>query len=168
MAQLYTNNLSFVKIYPMKAKSEVSDSLSKFLHKVGIPNAIHSDDAPELMHGRFKQICKEYGINTTYTEPYSPWQNRAEGGIRELKSHIYRKMTSKAVPQRLWDFCAKWTCEIRNKTAGNITVLEDRTPYKATMGDTPDISSLLAFNFYDPIWYYDETPRDPRVYNPLL
>jgi len=51
MAQLYTNDLSFIKIYPMKAKSEVPDSLSKFLYEVGIPNAIHSDDAPEQCMG---------------------------------------------------------------------------------------------------------------------
>jgi len=162
MAQLYINDLSFTKVYPMKTKAETSDTLSKFIHEVGIPHSLHSDDAPELMHGQFKQVCKEYNINTTYTEPYSPWQNRAEGGIRELKRHIYRKMTSKLVPQRLWDFCAKRVCEIRNKTAGNIAVLEERTPYEATLGNTPDISSLLPFDFYDPIWYYDETSSFPE------
>ena len=30
------------------------------------------------------------------------------------------------------------------------------------MGDTPDISSLLPFDFYDPIWYYDETSSFPE------
>jgi hypothetical protein len=71
-------------------------------------------------------------------------------------------MTSKVVPQRLWDFCAKWICEIRNKTAGNIAVLEERTPYEATLGNTADISSLLPFDFYHPIWYYDETSSFPE------
>jgi transposase len=54
------------------------------------------------MQGRFWQLCKEYQIPTTYTEPYSPWQNRAEGGIREIKRLVHRKMTSKRVPQKLW------------------------------------------------------------------
>jgi hypothetical protein len=71
-------------------------------------------------------------------------------------------MTSKQVPQRLLDFCNKWSCEIKNKTAGIFYALEDRTPYEATIGDTPDISSLLFFNFYDPIWYYNETTSFPE------
>jgi hypothetical protein len=70
-------------------------------------------------------------------------------------------MTSKRVPQRLWDFCARWSCEIKNKTAGNLYALEDRTPFKATIGENPDISSLLSFDFYDPVWYYDETAAFP-------
>jgi hypothetical protein len=72
MAQLYKNDLSFTKVYPMKQKSEAAETLSKFIHDVGISHALHSDDAPELMQGRFWQLCKEYQIPTTYTEPYSP------------------------------------------------------------------------------------------------
>jgi hypothetical protein len=30
------------------------------------------------------------------------------------------------------------------------------------MGNTPDISSLLPFDFYDPIWYFDETSSFPE------
>jgi len=63
--------------------------LNTFIHEVGIPYELHSDDAKELMEGKFKQICREYGIKTTYSEPHSPWQNRAESGIRELKRHVH-------------------------------------------------------------------------------
>jgi len=162
MAQLYVNDLSFMKVYSMKQKSEAVDTLSKFIHDVGIPHAIHSDDAPELMQGKFKQLCKDYHIQTSYTEPYSPWQNRAEGGIRELKRLVHRKMNAKKVPLRLWDFCSRWACEIKNKTAGNISALEGRTPFEATLGNTPDISSLTPFDFYDIIWYHDEIASFPE------
>ena len=98
MAQLFINDLSFVKCYPMQQRSDAPNTLIRFIQEVGIPHAIHSDDAPELMHGRFRQLCKDYQIQSTFTEPYSPWQNRAEGGIRELKKMVHRKMTSKRVP----------------------------------------------------------------------
>jgi hypothetical protein len=107
MAQLCINDLTFIKVYPMKAKSEAMDTLRKFIQDMDIPHALHSDDALELMQGKFKQTCKKFGIGTTYTELYRPWQSRAEGGIRELKRHIHRKMTSKQVPQCLWNFCSK-------------------------------------------------------------
>jgi hypothetical protein len=162
MGQLYINDLSFMKFYPMKAKSDAPDTLVKFIQDIGIPHAIHSDDTPELTQGRFKQICKDYQIHPTFTEPYSPWQYRAEGGIRELKRMVHRKMTSKHVPLRLWDFCCKWVCEIKNKSANDIYAAEDRTPYEATLGQTFDMSSLLPFDFYDVIWYHEETASFPE------
>jgi len=146
----------------MKNKSDVPDTLSNFIHKVGIPHTIHSGNAPETEKGKFRQLCKDYGIINTFTEPYSPWQNRAEGGIHELKRHVYRKMVGRRVPTRLWDFCCKWVSDVKNKTAGNIYGLHDRNPYKATMGKTPDISSLVSFDFYDAIWHYNETPAFPE------
>ncbi len=59
MAQLYVNDLGFTKVYPMKTKTETSVSLSAFIYEVGIPNPLHSDNAKELTHGKFKIICKE-------------------------------------------------------------------------------------------------------------
>ena len=139
----------------MQSKAEAYDALNTFIHEVGIPHELHSDNAKELMEGRFKQICRDYGIKTTYSEPHSPWQNRAEAGIRELKRHVHRKMKSRNVPLRLWDFCCKWACAVKAYTASNSFALEGRSPWEVVMGDTPDISSLSEFDFYEPVWYYE-------------
>ena len=82
MAQIFTSDLAFTKVYPMKLRSQTHEALSAFIHEVGIPSSIHSDDAKELMMGKFKELCKEFHIPCTYTEPYSPWQNRAENGTQ--------------------------------------------------------------------------------------
>jgi IS30 family transposase len=162
MVQLFTNDLAFTRVYPMKLKSQAHESLSTFIHEVGIPSSLHSDDAKELMQGKFKDLCKEFNIPCTYTEPYSPWQNRAENAIRELKRHVRRKMLANKVPPRLWDFCVKWSSDIRNKTSSNRFVLDGRTPYEAILGHTPDISLLVTFNFYEPLWYIDQTAEFPQ------
>ncbi len=114
------------------------------------------------MHGKFRALYRDYGISTTYTEPYSPWQNRAEGGIWELKRHVHHIMKANKVPQRLWDFCCKWSCDIRNKTSSNHYHLEGWTPFEALTGNTPDISSLIDFDFYQPVWYYDQVAEFPE------
>jgi hypothetical protein len=75
---------------------------------------------------------------------------------------VHRKITSKRVPMRLWDFCCKWVCEIKNKTSSNLYAVEDRTPFEATLGNTPDILSLLPFDFYDVVWYHKETASFPE------
>jgi hypothetical protein len=74
MAQLFTNDLAFTRVYPMKLKSQVHESLSAFIHEVGIPSSLHLDNAKELMQGKFKDLCKEFHTPCNYTEPYSPWQ----------------------------------------------------------------------------------------------
>ena len=104
MAQVYTNDHGYSKVYPMKLKSQTHETLSTFIHEVGIPSAIHSDDAKEIMQGRFKELCKEYHIPCSYTEPFSPWQNRAENAIRELKRHVRRIMIASRVHSRLGTF----------------------------------------------------------------
>jgi len=165
MGQLYTNDIGFSKIYPMRLKSEVPDTLKTFIHDVGIPSAIHADEARELMEGKFRSLCKEFGIQVTYNEPHSPWQNRAEAGIKELKRHAHRKMKARNVPLRLWDFCCRWSCDVRSRTASNSFALEGRTPYEVVMGHTPDISSLAEFDFYEPVWYYESNnfPEPKRL-----
>jgi len=50
---------------------------------------------------------------------------------------------------------------VRNKSASNLYQLEGRTPFEAVMGNTPDISSLVPHDFYDYVWYYDQTEEVP-------
>ena len=164
-AQIFTNDIGFKKIYSMHAKGNALQALSSFIHEVGIPNVLHSDYAKELMQGQWRKLCQDFSINTTFTEPNSPHQNRAEGAIREAKRHIHRKMRARNVPKRLWNFCVKWTCDVRNCTARNSFDLDGRTPYEMVYGNTPDISSLCEFDFYEPVWYYDNAlfPEDKRL-----
>jgi hypothetical protein len=136
--------------------------MKHYLPSYTIPSSLHSDDAMELMHGKFKDLCKEYHIPCTYTEPYSPWQNRAENAIRELKRHVQRKMAANKVPTRLWDFCVKWSSDIRNKTSSNRFILDGRTPYEAVLGHTSNISLLATFSFYEPVWFIDQTEEFPK------
>jgi hypothetical protein len=149
----------------MRLKSEAANTLRCFIHDVGIPQTLHNDNAKELMQGEWRKVCNDYPINTTYTKPHSPWQNRVEGSICETKRHIHRKMKARNVPKRLWAYCAKWSCDVKNKTSSSIYSMEGRTPYEAIYGHTPDISSLCEFDFYVPIWYYEHNafPEDKRV-----
>jgi hypothetical protein len=162
IAQIYAYDLVFSKIYPMKLKSEKADTILALIHEVGVPYTIHSDDAKEITEGKFKQLCSDYSILCTLAEPYSPWQNRAESNIRELKRHVSRKMKARNVHKALWDYCARWSCDVHSKTSTKLFVLDGRTPYEAVTGDTPDISSIMAYDFYEPVWYYDKIAAFPE------
>jgi hypothetical protein len=93
-----------------------------------------------------------HGIAMSNTEPYSPWQNQAEGAIREIKRHTLCLMTKTHTPKALWDFCAVYACELHNRIALPMYQLHGRTPIETLTGNTPDISEYLEYEWYQPVW----------------
>jgi hypothetical protein len=165
MAQVYTNDIHFTKVFPLKKKSDAPDSLIHFMRDVGIPSHLHSDDAKGLTQGRRGDIVRKCWIKATQSEPYPPWQVRAELCNRELKKSVRLHMANSKAPGRLWDFCAIYHLEIRNLTAHPFFNLQNRTPYELFTGQTPDISKYIDFGWYDTVWYLDQEtpfPEDKR------
>lgn len=163
-AQLFITEFGYGKLTPMKMKSEAGYALKELIQDVGIPKEIHSDGAKELTAGIWKQTCRETDIKVTQTEKGSPWQNRTEVEIRELKKHVRRFMDRTSCPLVLWDFCCLYTIELRNRIARPLPQLKGRTPYEILTGNTPDLSEYLEFSWYQPIWYYepDVFPRQTK------
>ena len=151
---LYTTTLGFKKFFPMESKTgqECSNSLQSLIHLVGIPPSLHLDNAPEFVQGEFKKKCRKFDIYQTATEPYSPWQNRAEAGIREVKSYASKLMERHQVPLQLWCFTYEYAAEILSLTANGLFQLQNCTPYKTVMHYTLDISKYVNFHFYQ--WCY--------------
>ena len=71
--QLCTNRVGFTKLYPLITESKAHESLTTFIHKVGIPHELHSDNAKSLIQGDYRKKVEKYEIYTTETESYSPW-----------------------------------------------------------------------------------------------
>ena len=49
------------------------------------PSTLVIDGAREQVMGEFRHKARQADCHVKQTEPYSPWQNAAEGTIRELK-----------------------------------------------------------------------------------
>ena len=71
-------------------------------------------------------------------------------------------MSVKKIPRRLWDYGLVYESEIMSRTARGS---DKRTGMERITGDTPDISEWVDFDFYDPVWYWDN-PDNPE--NPLI
>jgi hypothetical protein len=116
--QIFANDIGFVKGYPTGWKSEAGNVLDSFFQDVGVPSRLHTDGAKEMNLGRWKSIRKKVGgVSKTTTKPGSPWQNRAEGKIREVKKQTYQLMSRTKTLKRLWDSAANYVCDIRCRTA---------------------------------------------------
>jgi hypothetical protein len=152
--QIFVNDIGFVKVVPMKKKSEASIALNTFFMDVGVMNDLHTDGAKEMQSKDWDKVLNKFGgVKQSVVEPYSPWQNRAEGEIREVKRQVARIMAATNASKRLWDYCVEYACELRCRTARPLWKLKGRTPYEVVTGDTPDISEWLEFGWYDPVFY---------------
>jgi len=163
--QIYTAE-GFTKVYPMidhKADS-VGDTLKDVMRTVGVPKEMICDLAPEMVgpNTTFRKKLTELGVAMRNSEKGRSKQNPAEGRIGEVKKKWKDLMIRKKVPKRLWDYALVWIGEILSRTASG----HDGIPgLEKLLGQTIDISEWLDFDFYDLIWYWDESKRDMTTDN---
>ena len=144
-AQIYTNRIGFTKLYPMKREANAHESLSTFIHEVGIPQELHSDGAKAIAQGDYSKKTKKYEIRTTQIKPYLPWQNEAERANKIVKKLGRFLMQESNSPIRLWSYAYMFAAAIHFLTTSSKIGMNGRTPFEGTMGYTPDISEYVLF-----------------------
>jgi hypothetical protein len=90
-AQAYSTSFGWARAHPMTRKGEAHETLSLLFHHDGVPPTMVFDGSKEQCKGDFKRKLCEADWHARQTEPYSPWQQAAEGCIRELKRGVSRK-----------------------------------------------------------------------------
>jgi hypothetical protein len=73
------------------AKGDAHETLSLAFQHDGVPPTMVTDDSKEPTKGEFRRKLKEADCHPRVTEPYSPWQQAAEGCIYELKGDPLEK-----------------------------------------------------------------------------
>ena len=125
-AQVFTTPDGWARAHPMRKKSQAHETLSLMFQREGVPNVMIMDGSKEQTMGEFRHKCQQAGSHVKQTEPHSPWQNAAEGAIRELKRASGREMVRSRAPKRLWDYCLERQALVRSHTALDIFGLEAR------------------------------------------
>jgi hypothetical protein len=109
-----------------------------------------------------RKLCKA-DCHARQTEPYSPWQQAAEGCIRELKQVVSHKMIKTGSPSILWDHCIELEALIRSSTSNNIYMTNGKVPETIMTGSSTNISHLCEFGWYDWVMFRDNVPMFPDV-----
>jgi hypothetical protein len=99
--QVFVTNFGWARAHPLKQKGEAHEVLSHMFKHDGVPPEMILDSSKEQVEGAFKHKLKEVNCHLRVTEPYSPWQQAAEGCIRKLKQGVFRKMIKTGAPKRL-------------------------------------------------------------------
>jgi hypothetical protein len=98
-AQAYATSFGWSQAHPLTTNGDAHESLSLLFHRDGIPPTMILDGSKEQTLGNFKRKLREADCHARQTEPYSPWQQAAEGCIRKLKRGVSCKMMKTGSPK---------------------------------------------------------------------
>ena len=105
--QLFYNR-HYYFVYPMESKSadNIYEAVLEFARTIGLPDWLVSDGASEFVGKRteVQRFLRQNNVKWRATERDKQSLNKAEEGIRILKSRTKRLMVQRDVPKRLWDF----------------------------------------------------------------
>ncbi len=163
MAQVYATSFGWARAHPMKHKGDAHETLSLVFQRDGVPSTMVIDDSKEQTKGEFRQKLKEADCHPQVTEPYSPWQQAAEGYIHELKWGSSRRMIKTGSPKCLWDHCLELEAYVRSCTSNDIYMTAGQVPETIMIGNSTNISHIAEFGWYDWVMFCDSKPFFPDV-----
>ena len=161
-AQLYCGKDSlYTKVYGMNRESQGPETLEDFIRDIGAPYNMHNDNAKMETGKAWTSILRKYNISATTTEPHHPHQNKGERRIQDIKSNVNKIMDHTGSPAYLWFYCTEYVSFLLNHRAHKS--LKWKTPIEKAFGYTPDITVLLQYAYYEPIYYFDHEQSFPHT-----
>jgi hypothetical protein len=157
MVQLYCGTSSLLTaIFPVKSESEMPGTL---FDKLGAPNALFSDNTKVQIGTTVQSILQN--IDDMQSEPHHQHQNPAERRIQDVKKVNNQIMDRTATPASYWLVSLLHTTYILNRLSTE--TLDWLTPYEKALGQKPDISAILAFRWWEPVYYHHPDVSYPNT-----
>jgi hypothetical protein len=154
MAQLFVGKSSQItSVFPMKRESQFAHTFEDFICTHGAPDALLSNNDHAQIDKQALQILRMYAIDDMQCEPHHQHQNYAERRIQEVKKMVNTIMDCTNTPQEYWLLCLFYVTYLLNCLA--VESLNWHTPLQVVYGQCPDISALLLYCWFEPVYYYD-------------
>ncbi len=134
------------------------------IRRYGAMDVIISDSAKSEISKRVQEILRTLVIRDWQSEPHNKNQNYAERGWRDTKRTSATLLNYSGAPDEIWLLSLQYVCFVLNHTARER--LGWRTPIEWLLGTTPDITVLLRFIFWEPVYYLkyeNETTKKSEV-----
>ena len=152
MAQFFCGHDTLVcDAYGIKSTKQFIDTLSDNIRKRGAMDTIISDGGKYEISQRVTDLLRSLFIQDYQSEPYHQHQNKAENRFGLAKRYTNTVMNTSGCPACCWLLCLQYICVVLNHLSS--PTLQGICPVQALQGTTPDISFLLHFSFYEPVYY---------------
>ena len=152
MAQFFCGQDTLVcDAYGINSTKQFINTLSDNIRKRGAMDTLISDGGKYEISKRVTDLLCSHFIQDYQSEPYHQHQNKAENRFGLAKRYTNTVMNTSGCPACCWLLCLQYICVVLNHLAS--PTLQGICPVQALEGTTPDISFLLHFSFYEPVYY---------------
>ena len=164
MAQFYCGTTTGVcDVHAMKTEKQIPDTLEDNIRRRGAPKRLLSDHAISEHSSRVLDILRVLLIGSWISEAYMQHQNPAERRWQDVKRNVNTLLDRTAAPEDCWLLALEYVCFILNHLA--TPSLKHRVPLQMLHGSTVDISIILRFTWFEPVYYRiddSDFPSDSR------
>ena len=150
--QLFVGNTSLrTAVHGMQTEDQGPDALEDFVRDNGAPYCIKNDNSKMQTSKAWSKVCRKYNMAEQNTEPGHAHQNKAERRMQDVKRNTSRIMDHTGAPSYLWFYCMLYVVMLLNSCA--CESLNWMTPNFVGLGKVDDISNLLQYTFYEPVYF---------------
>ncbi len=110
-----------------------------------------SDRAQIEISNKILDILRAYRIDDWTSEPYHQHKNYAERRYQTIKHYVNKSLDRTGAPESTWLLCLRYVCYLLNRLS--TPSLNYLTPYQLLTGQVADISAILHYSFYQPVYY---------------
>ena len=150
-----------VDAYGVKSDKQFVPTLEDNIRRRGAPDGLISDCAQAETSHKVQDILRAYHIADWQSEPHRQQQNPAERRYQTVKHLVNTIMDRVSAPAYTWLLCLLYVCFILNCTVCG--AIGNRVPYTVMTGRTSDISPLLYFYFWEPVYYKEDDTSFPST-----
>ena len=137
--------------YGIKSTKQFINTLSDNIRKRGAMDTLISDGGRYEISKRVTDLLRSLFVQDYQSEPYHQQQNKAENCFGLAKRYTNTVMNTSGCPACCWLLCLQYICVVLNHLAS--PTLQGICPVQALEGTTPDVSFMLHFSFYEPVYY---------------
>jgi hypothetical protein len=162
-AQLFVGTKTHTAdLYPIKSDKQFVNTLLDNITQHGAPTKLIRDCAQVEISECVKQVLQPLHISTWQSELHQQHQNPAERQYQNIKQLCNTILDRSGAPAYTWLLCLMYVCFLLNNTWCKAV---DDIPIRMSPGSTNDISPLLCFHFWEPVYYKlddSDFPSDSR------
>ena len=152
MAQFFCGRDTLVcDAYGIKSTKQFINTLSDNIRKWGAMDTLISDGGKYEISQQVTDLLRSLFIQDYQSEPYHQHQNKAENHFGLAKRYTNTVMNTSGCPAFCCLLCLQYICVVLNHLAS--PTLQGICPVQALQGTTPDVSFMLHFSFYEPVYY---------------
>jgi hypothetical protein len=155
-AQLFIGTKSLITdIHGMKSPAQFPGVLTDKIINRNAPTKLISDSTRVETCKEVHSILCAYGISSWQSEPHQQHQNPAEWRYQTVKQLCNTILDWTGTPAYCWLLCSMYVCFMLNTAFSEVI---QSTPLCQAYATDNDISPMLYFLFYEPVYYLvDET-----------